>query len=124
MATAGEDSRQGSSGQRSPAKKSAAKKSSPSGSSNNSQTTKYPVAQVASRAAEQLGALAGRNVESVTGLERQDDGWTVHVEVVEARRIPDSADILALYEVRVDGDAELTEYRRVRRYPRGRSGDE
>jgi hypothetical protein len=43
----------------------------------------------------------------------------VGVEVVEVSRIPDSADILAVYEARLDADGDLVSYRRVRRYARG-----
>ena len=61
--------------------------------------------------------------EGVTGLERTDDGWKVQVEVVEVRRIPDTTDVLALYEVEVDEHGELEGYRRVRRYTRGAGGE-
>jgi len=74
---------------------------------------------VASRAARQLLELTGREAEGVTGLHRSEDGWTVQVEVVELRRIPDTTDILALYDVDVDSRGELQGYRRVRRYSRG-----
>jgi len=61
----------------------------------------------------------------VTGLSRNDDGWTIEVEVLEVRRIPDTTDVLAIYEITVDEDGELEGYRRVRRYVRGTpSGDQ
>src|SRR5690606_16863281 len=77
--------------------------------------------EAAERAAEHVTAMTGRSAECVVGLERAgDDGWRVQVEVVETRRIPDSADILAIYETEIDADGELVGYRRARRYPRGR----
>ena len=78
----------------------------------------------AREAAKQLLELTGRDVEGVTGLERTDDGWRVEVEVVEVRRIPDTTDMLALYELTVDEDGQLEGYRRLRRYTRGSAGDE
>ena len=80
--------------------------------------------QVAARAAHQLLELTGKEAEGVTGLERSDDGWKVRVEVVEVRRIPDTTDVLALYEVEVDEDGDLTGYRRLRRYARGVPGED
>ena len=80
--------------------------------------------QVAASAAAELLELTGRTAEGVTGLERTDDGWTVQVEVVEVRRIPDTTDVLALYEVETDSHGALLGYRRVRRYTRGSAGDE
>jgi hypothetical protein len=80
--------------------------------------------QVAARAAEELLELTGKGVEGVTGLERTDDGWTVQVEVVEVRRIPDTTDVLALYEIDTDRQGALEGYRRIRRYARGAPGED
>lgn len=85
---------------------------------------KMSASRIASAAARQLLELTGREVEGVTGLERTEDGWTVRVEVVEVRRIPDTTDVLALYEVEVDEDGDLTGYQRVRRYSRGVPGED
>ena len=79
---------------------------------------------IAGEAAKQLVELTGRDVEGVTGLSRTDDGWTVEVEVLEVRRIPETTDLLALYEVTVDEDGDLEGYRRLRRYVRGTPGGE
>ena len=54
-----------------------------------------------------------------SSLSGRRGGWRVGVEVVEVARIPDSADILAVYEVRLDADGDLLSYHRTRRYPRG-----
>jgi|tagenome__1003787_1003787.scaffolds.fasta_scaffold20988077_10 hypothetical protein len=80
--------------------------------------------QVASRAARQLLELTGREAEGVTSLQRTDDGWSVQVELVEVRRIPDTTDVLAVYEVEVDSRGELQGYRRLKRYSRGVAGEE
>ena len=80
--------------------------------------------QVAERAAEQLLELTGRAPEGVTGLERTDDGWRVLVDVVELRRVPNTTDVLATYEVEVDTSGELRGYRRGRRFVRGSAGED
>lgn len=80
--------------------------------------------EVARRASQQLGDLVGREPEGVVSLERTDDGWRVGVEVVESHRIPETADILAEYDVEVDGRGRLVGYRRTRRYQRGRTQDD
>lgn len=75
--------------------------------------------QAARRAARQVADLTGKRPESVVSLERSDDGWKVGIEVVESPRIPDTADILATYEVQLGRDGTLRSYRRTRRYARG-----
>lgn len=80
--------------------------------------------EAARSAAEQLAELTGREPECVVGIESVDhDGWHVDLEVVESRRIPDSTDVLAIYQVHVDEAGDLLGYRRERRYIRGRGGD-
>jgi hypothetical protein len=78
---------------------------------------------VAARAAGELTGLIGRQAEGVVGVEQVDHGWRVQIEVVESRRIPDTTDILAIYEVEVDADGEVTAYRRLSQYVRGRLMD-
>ncbi|WP_198664219.1 gas vesicle protein GvpO [Jiangella endophytica] len=79
---------------------------------------------MAARAAEELAALSGRTAEAVTGIHRTDDGWRVRVEVLELERVPRSTDVLAEYAVDLDGDGDLTGYRRARRYSRGASRED
>jgi hypothetical protein len=81
-------------------------------------------AQLATKATRQLLELTGKATEGVVGLERADEGWRVQVEVVEVRRIPNTTDVLALYEIDADNKGNLQGYRRIRRYARGAAGDE
>lgn len=75
-------------------------------------------------AMQQVSELTNRAPESVTSLESTEQGWRVGVEVVESHRIPDSTDILAVYEAELDGDGELVSYRRRQRYYRGRAQED
>jgi hypothetical protein len=79
------------------------------------------VRSVVARAREQLHDLQGRDPESVTALERIDGGWRITCEVVELERIPNSTDVLATYVVELDGDGELLQYERIRRYYRAQA---
>jgi hypothetical protein len=81
-----------------------------------------PAVVAARRAAEHVAGFTGRSPESVVSIDRADGGWQVGVEVVEARRIPDTQDVLAIYEVDVDAGGNLLSYRRIRRYARGELG--
>jgi hypothetical protein len=77
------------------------------------------VAAAARRALQDLTDLTGHDEGSVISIERTDEGWQIGIEVVETHRIPDSADILASYEVWLNADGDLRSYRRTRRYARG-----
>lgn len=83
--------------------------------------TKGKAASVMRSAAEQLSELLGRAPEAVTALRRTEDGWEADVEVVELERIPDTTSVLGSYKVSLDEEGDLIEYRRTRRYTRGRT---
>ncbi|MEU4392599.1 gas vesicle protein [Kribbella sp. NPDC023855] len=115
-----------------PAKRSPAKKTSARASSNGqseSAGTSRPRASaprkslraIAVGAAAELSELIGQIPEGIVGVEKTDDGWRVQLEVVESRRIPETTDIMAIYEVDVDPDGAVTGYRRLQRYVRGRT---
>ncbi|SJZ85505.1 Gas vesicle synthesis protein GvpO [Marinactinospora thermotolerans DSM 45154] len=72
-------------------------------------------------AREQFEELTGIRVEAVSGMERSGEGWTVTLEALELERVPDSVSLLATYTVELDDDGDLIEYRRLRRYTRGRA---
>lgn len=114
-----------SSTKKAPAKKSTAKKSSRSSSGSSARapraeaSRKPTAASIALQATRQFAELAGKDVEGVAGLRRTDDGWVVVLDVVELRRIPQTTDVLAGYEITVDSSGDLQEYRRTHRYVRG-----
>jgi hypothetical protein len=77
--------------------------------------------QVVGRAREQMEELFGKPVESVSGFGHPEDnggGWTVTLELLELPRIPDTTSLLGTYEATLDGDGNLVDARRIRRYPR------
>ena len=76
---------------------------------------------IAMRARQQLQALHGREPESVSSLARTAEGWAVTLEVVELQRVPDSTDVMASYELLLDGDKNLVRYERRRRYYRSQA---
>jgi hypothetical protein len=75
------------------------------------------------RARKELAEIMGRPVEAVLGMERDDDGWVVTVQVVELERIPNSTDVLGEYVVQVDREGEVVGYRRARRYHRNQADE-
>ena len=126
-----------------PAKKAAAKKAAPRQASNDGQRQRADsrsgsadaesssanarsprsLRSIALAAAGELAAMIGQQAEGIIGIEKHDDGWRVQVEVIETRRIPDTTDILAIYEVDVEADGTVSGYRRLNRYVRGRFED-
>lgn len=80
--------------------------------------------EIVGRIRGELGEVLGLDVERVTGLGRDDEGWRARADVVEVSRIPPSTDVLATYEVTTDADGSVLSFERVRRFRRSEGEDE
>ena len=74
--------------------------------------------KIIGQARQELQELLGAEPESVSGFERGDHRWTVMLEVVDVKRVPDSTDVLSSYELTYDDDGQLVSVAQRRRYRR------
>ncbi len=80
--------------------------------------------EIARKAKEQLSEVTGMAPETISGIRYDDDYWYVNVETLELSRIPPTTDIMSSFLVQLDGDGDLVEYRRTRRYFRNQIQEE
>ncbi|MFB7500377.1 gas vesicle protein [Streptomyces sp. NPDC056161] len=73
------------------------------------------------QARTQFAELTGMDAETVSSFEQTEDGWSLEVEIRELARVPDTMSLMASYQVDLDTEGQLTGYRRIRRYERGRA---
>lgn len=76
------------------------------------------IAKLAQAAKEQLAQLTGLKPDTVSALKRDEEGWHITVEMIELKRIPDSTDVLAAYEMLLDDSGNIIRYQRTKRYLR------
>jgi Gas vesicle synthesis protein GvpO len=86
--------------------------------------SRLPVNEAIRTASRYVRELTGREPDSVSGVGRSDQGWTVTIDVVELQRIPSSTDVMGSYEVLIDDDGELVDFHRGRRFVRSQSSEE
>jgi Gas vesicle synthesis protein GvpO len=77
------------------------------------------IAGAVSAALEQFAVLTHLEPIGTTGVRREEDGWSVLVDVVELERIPSTTSVMATYRVDVDDDGQLSGFQRLRRFTRG-----
>lgn len=71
------------------------------------------MSKVIQKARSELNNLTGLEISSTVAAEKEGDGWLVIMEVIEKRSIPDSMDILARYETRLDADGNMLDFKRT-----------
>ncbi len=54
----------------------------------------------------------------MSSIKHTGDGWRVCLDVVELKRVPESTDVLGIYEVDLDDDGNLLTFERTARYHR------
>lgn len=73
--------------------------------------------EVVDRAKEVLHGVMALECSSVSGASKTEDGWRVTIELIERKAIPDTQDLLGVYEVTLDEKGHMTGYvrKRIRR---------
>ncbi|ETR74008.1 MAG: Gas vesicle synthesis family protein [Candidatus Magnetoglobus multicellularis str. Araruama] len=66
------------------------------------------------KARTELHELTGLEISSTIGAVQDDDGWKITLEAIEKKSIPDSMDILAIYETKMNSDGDLIEFNRIK----------
>lgn len=67
---------------------------------------------VLATARAEISALTGLKLSSTVDTASSDGGWRLAVEMVEKPSIPDSMDVLATYELLVDDEGHVREFKR------------
>ncbi len=66
-----------------------------------------------------IEGILNKKAECITCVTKEGEEWKVLVEVLERKAIPDTQDILNIYELKLTGDLEFTGYRRIGMRHRG-----
>ena len=68
-------------------------------------------------------AMLKMRVSTVTAVTRAPGGWHVVAELIESRAVPDTSDLLGVYEVQLDESGNILGYARTRMRRRCDLGD-
>jgi len=70
------------------------------------------IADILSGVKREMPKLIGLKFNGTVGIVKTEDGWKVTVELLEKESIPDSMDILGLYEVNLDKEGAIFSFER------------
>ena len=77
------------------------------------------IAGAVNAALEQFELLTQLEPVGMTGVRREDDGWSVLLDVVELERTPVTTSVMATYRVDIDDSGQIVGIERLRRFVRG-----
>jgi hypothetical protein len=80
--------------------------------------------EIIKKAQKDFTLLSKIQVDGVIGLSKSEEGWVVSLEGLERRAIPDTMDVLGIYEVRLDNEGNLLGFERKKLRKRGETEEE
>jgi len=80
--------------------------------------------EIVKKAQDEFASLSKLPVNAVIGLAKGEEGWVVSLEALERKAIPDTMDVLGLYEVRLDGEGNLLGFERKKLRKRGETEED
>jgi hypothetical protein len=80
--------------------------------------------QVVEKARKEFIGLGKKPADGVTGLSKTKEGWAILLEALERKAIPDTMDVLGLYELRMDDQGQLLGLDRKKLRKRGETREE
>ncbi|OGO22596.1 MAG: hypothetical protein A2144_04000 [Chloroflexi bacterium RBG_16_50_9] len=80
--------------------------------------------QVVEKARKEFIGLGKKPADGITGLSKTTEGWTISLEALERKAIPDTMDVLGLYELRLDDEGNLLGLDRKKLRKRGETHEE
>jgi hypothetical protein len=70
------------------------------------------ILEILERAKRSLAEITNLKVSNVVGVSKYSEGWHIGIEPVERKSIPDTQDLLGMYEVTLDNAGEIVTYER------------
>ncbi|MEK6938039.1 MAG: gas vesicle protein GvpO [Nanoarchaeota archaeon] len=79
--------------------------------------------EIQENAVPQIRKLLNKEPEGISLIEKTNDGWRVLCDVLDKKSIPETYDILKVFEFMLDKDAKVTSFKLLKKIRRGDIGD-
>lgn len=61
--------------------------------------------------------------EAISSIKNTEDGWLVLCDVLEKKAVPETFDLLKIFEFKLDKEAKIKEYKLLKKVRRGDIGN-
>ena len=81
------------------------------------------LAELREKVAPQIRQLLNKEPECISSIEKTNEGWKVLCDVLDKKAVPETFDILKVYEFMIDKDVKVASFKQLRKIRRGDIGD-
>lgn len=75
--------------------------------------------EVQKKVIPQITELLGKKPEGISSIEKNNEGWTIICDVLEKKSIPETYDLLKVFEFMVDKEGRVIRFKQLRKIRRG-----
>ena len=80
------------------------------------------ILEIQEKVAPQIQKLLNKTPEGISSLEKTDGGWKLLCDVLDKKAIPETYDLLKVFEFVLDKEAKVTSFKLLKKIRRGDIG--
>ena len=80
------------------------------------------ILEVQKKVLPEIKELLKKEPETISHIEKTKEGWIVQCEVLEKKSIPETYDLLKVFEFILDNNGKITGFKQLRKIRRGDLG--
>ncbi len=84
---------------------------------------KMNLLEIQEKVVPQIRKLLNKEPEGISLIEKNNEGWRVLCDVLDKKSIPETYDILKVFEFLTDKEAKITSFKLLKKIRRGDIGD-
>ena len=77
------------------------------------------ILEVQKKVLPEIKELLKKDPEDIASIEKSGEGWVVQCHVLEKKSVPETYDLLKVFEFKLDKNAKITEFKQLRKVRRG-----
>ncbi|MEK6869210.1 MAG: gas vesicle protein GvpO [Nanoarchaeota archaeon] len=77
------------------------------------------ITEVQKKVLPEIKEVLKKEPETISSVEKTKEGWTVQCDVLEKKSVPETYDLLKIFEFRLDNNAKITGFKQIKKVRRG-----
>lgn len=77
------------------------------------------IIEIQKKVLPEIKELLKKEPENISSIEKTKEGWIVQCEVLEKKSVPETYDLLKVFEFRLDNNGKITGFKQLRKIRRG-----
>lgn len=81
------------------------------------------ISEIQEKVVPQIEKLLNKKPEAISSIEKTNEGWRVLCDVLDKKAVPETYDLLKVFEFILDKEARVTNFKQLKKIRRGDIGD-